>query len=76
MFRKVSETSDEKYERIIVSEDERGNRCTCYFPRHTPEEREKLDERVRGAMRHFVNACIEKHGYEWARERLAVKEQE
>lgn len=74
MLRKISETSDEKYERIIVSEDERGNRCECYFPRHTPEEREQIDERIRGAMRRYVKACIEKHGYEWAREHLAVRE--
>jgi len=73
MFRKISETSDEKYERIIVSENELGDRVTCYFPRHTPEEQEKIDANIRRALRDAVNKCIEKYGYEWTREHFEAE---
>ena len=68
------EWSDEKYERIIETVYESGDRCTSYFPRRTPEEAAAREERIRKALAHLATRMIEIKGYEWAREHLEAKE--
>jgi len=74
MLTTVAEYSDEEFERIVISVDERGNRTILKWPRHTEEEKKKIEERMKEGIRETVRRMIELKGYEWTREHLEAKD--